>query len=71
MSSLVRFHRVLISSAIVFCAGFSAWELLRWRDGGAKLDLAIGLAFALGAGLLLLYLLQLRRVLNLPDSKQR
>lgn len=69
MSSLVQFHRVLIASGILFCAGFSAWELLRWRDSGAMLDLALGLAFALGAGLLLLYLLQLRRVLNLPDSK--
>ena len=66
--SLVFFHRVLIGSAIVFCAGFAAWQLVRFYRGGSVLDLGLGLLFAVLSGLLLLYLLQLRRVLKLPET---
>lgn len=69
MSTLVSFHKFLIASAIVFCAGFSAWQLVRFARGGVVLDLMLGLAFALATGLLLVYLLHLRRVLNLPDRR--
>lgn len=68
--SLIFFHRVLIGSAVVFFAGFAAWELFRYYSGRAFLDLALGLLFALVAGLLLLYLLQLKRVLNLPETER-
>jgi hypothetical protein len=71
MSSLIPFHRFLIASAIVFCAGFSAWELMRFASNGRPLDLVMGLAFALAAGLLLVYLLHLRRFLNLPKERPR
>lgn len=70
MSTLVPFHRFLIASAIVFCAAFSAWELVRFASTDAMLDLVIGLAFALAAGLLLAYLLQLRRILKLPPDRK-
>jgi hypothetical protein len=70
MSSLVPFHRFLIASAIVFCAGFSAWELVRYTRAARTLDLVLGLAFALAAGLLIVYLLHLRRFLNLPGDRK-
>jgi hypothetical protein len=67
--SLVPFHRVLIVSAIVFCAGFSAWTLVAYGRTGAMGDLVVGLGFALAAGALLLYLLHLRRFLGLPKGR--
>lgn len=70
MSTLVPFHKLLIASAIVFCAGFSAWQLLRFTRSGGTLDLILGLAFALAAGLLIVYLMHLRRILNLPKSRR-
>ena len=69
MSSLIPFHRFLIASAIVFCAGFSAWELILFARGGRTTDLILGLAFALASGLLLVYLLHLRRFLKLPAPR--
>lgn len=66
--SLVPFHRVLIASAIVFCAGFSAWELIGYYRGGGTVALIVGLAFALAAGLLIVYLWHLRRFLGLPPK---
>ena len=67
--SLVPFHRVLIVSAIVFCAGFSALELLAYSRGGGMLELVLGLAFAAAAGLLIVYLWHLRRILGLPKRR--
>lgn len=69
--SLVRFHRVLIGSAIVFCAGFSALELLAFARNGGTLELTLGLAFAVAAGLLIFYLWHLRRILGLPKHRSR
>lgn len=66
--SLVRFHRVLIASAIVFCAGFSALELFAYSRDGGTLELILGLAFALAAGALIFYLWHLRRILGLPKQ---
>ncbi|MGH7554618.1 MAG: hypothetical protein ACREMQ_16570 [Longimicrobiales bacterium] len=71
MSTLVPFHRFLIASAIIFCAGFSAWQLVRFVNDRGWLELVLGLAFALAAGLLLLYLLHLRRFLNLPKNRKQ
>ncbi len=63
-SSLVPFHRVLITAAILFCAGFGAWSV--WFDqprrpvlGVVFLALAVGLA---------VYLWNLRRVLGMRDE---
>jgi hypothetical protein len=42
---MIPFHRLLITTGIVFCAGFALWAL--WRG-----SMALGLGFlALGAGL--------------------
>jgi hypothetical protein len=69
--SLLPFHRVLIASAIVFCAGFSAWTLLAWTRTHGTGDLVLGLAFAVAAGGLLVYLIHLRRFLGLPKHRER
>lgn len=69
--SLLAFHRVLIASGIVFCAGFSAWQLYGYRQAGGALDLAVGLGFAAAAGLLGVYLVHLRRFLRLPPRPAR
>jgi hypothetical protein len=71
MSSLLPFHRLLIASAIVFCAGFSALQLVVYARGGGTVELVLGVGFALAAGLLIVYLLHLRRFLNLPPDKPR
>jgi len=69
--SLLPFHRVLIGSAIVFCAGFSALELLAYTRAGGTVELVLGLAFAVAAGLLIVYLWHLRRILGLPKRPTR
>jgi hypothetical protein len=63
MSSLVAFHRVLITTGIVFCFGFAAWEVRVWRatQGMGALLLA-AVFFLLGIGLVL-YLRRLNRIL--------
>jgi hypothetical protein len=54
---MIPFHRVLITTGIVFCAGFALWSF--WRR-----QMALGLGFvALGAGLAY-YLLHLRRFIG-------
>ena len=66
--SLVAFHRVLILTAIAFCLGFSAWELVAWRSAGSGAGsvLLAGLFFVLAAGLTV-YLVRLRSILRLDD----
>ena len=62
--SLIAFHRFLIATAIVFCFGFAAWELMTWWVGRTPGALALGLTFVvLGAGLTY-YLARLRRFLG-------
>jgi hypothetical protein len=65
---LIRFHRVLIGSGIVFCAGFAAWQLRAGMRTGRSSDILTGLGFAFAAGLLIFYLLHLRRFLRLPGE---
>ena len=67
--SLIGFHRVLIACGIIFCAGFSAWELLAFTRTDRTSDLLLGLGFALASGALTMYLLFLRRILRLPDNR--
>lgn len=54
---MIPFHRILITTGIVFCAGFAVWAL--WRR-----QLALGIGFAvLGVGLTY-YLRHLRRFIG-------
>lgn len=68
--SLIGFHRVLIACGIIFCAGFSAWELLAFTRHDRTSDLLLGLGFALASGGLSTYLFFLRRILRLPHSER-
>lgn len=62
--SLIFFHRFLIVTAIAFCAGFAAWEVVAFRrvgGGGALLLAAIFLVLAIG---LAVYLWRLDSILG-------
>ena len=54
---MISFHRILITTGILFCAGFAVWSL--WRG-----QMALGIAFGvLGLGLTY-YLRHLRRFIG-------
>lgn len=62
--SLIGFHRVLIGSAIVFCFGYAAWELVRFWVVRGTVSLVLGVVF-LGLGVLLsVYLKRLAHFLG-------
>jgi hypothetical protein len=54
---MIPFHRVLIMTAIFFCAGFALWLL--WRG-----QMALGIAFLALAGGLAYYFRHLRRFIG-------
>lgn len=62
--SLLQFHRFLIATGILFCAGYAVRELVRARGGGGPAALALGVLFAVLAVGLLVYLVRLRRFLG-------
>ena len=66
--SLIPFHRLLIATAVVFCAGFSVWEIFAFSRQGRTADLLIALAFAVAAAVLGYYLRHLSRFLRLDDD---
>jgi len=54
---MISFHRLLITTAIIFCAGFAVWSM--WRGA-----MVLGMGFlVLGAGLTY-YLRHLRRFIG-------
>ena len=61
---MIPFHRLLISTAIVFCAGFAVWAGWNYRQSGEALTLVMALAFAVAAGALGYYLRHLNRLLG-------
>jgi len=61
---MITFHRFLIATAILFCGGFALWSIVAYRADGGLLPLALGVTFALAAGLLGYYLKNLRRFLG-------
>ena len=61
---MIAFHRFLIATAILFCGGFAVWSIVAYRVDGGLLPLALGVSFALAAGLLGYYLKNLRRFLG-------
>ncbi|HET6342812.1 MAG TPA: hypothetical protein VFG78_11610 [Gemmatimonadota bacterium] len=60
-SSLIGFHRVLISAGIVFCVGFATYA---WYRGQITLSIVFGIL----AILLVAYLWNLSRVLGYRDE---
>lgn len=61
---MIAFHRFLIGTAILFCAGFTAWALLVFRATGGAVALALGITFAVCTVALGYYLKNLRRFLG-------
>ena len=62
--SLIAFHRVLITTGILFSGGFSAWQIQQFLEGGTALHLVLGSVFGLAALGLVWYLLNLERFLG-------
>lgn len=60
-SSLIGFHRILITAGIIFCGGFAVYA---WSGGQTTL----GMVFAVLAVALLVYLWNLSRVLGYRDE---
>ena len=66
--SLVSFHKVLITAAILFCGGFAAWEVNRYATDGSGSPILAAVFGAL-AVLLAFYLAHLRRFLGDHNSR--
>ena len=68
-SSLIPFHRVLISAGILFCAGFGVWTWFAAADSdGVGLWILGGIFVAL-ALVLAVYLWNLDRILGIGDGR--
>jgi hypothetical protein len=61
---MIAFHRFLIGTAILFCAGFSVWALAAFRANGGAVPLVLGVTFGIGTLALSYYLKNLRRFLG-------
>jgi hypothetical protein len=60
---MIIFHRFLISTAILFCAGFSYWSASAYRTSGSTSQLALAIVFGILTIALGVYLKYLRRIL--------
>ncbi|MEX1181727.1 MAG: hypothetical protein WEF86_00725 [Gemmatimonadota bacterium] len=65
--NLIAFHRVLIGAAIIFFAGYSAWEFAAFARGNDVVRLLLSAGALVAAVLLLLYLRRLKRFLGMPE----
>ncbi len=61
---MIPFHRLLISTAILFAAGFAAWAGWTYRQSGDALTLIMALGSGLAAAALTYYLRHLKRFLG-------
>lgn len=61
---MIPFHRVLISTAIAFCAFFALWSAWRYHDEPSAGTLVVGVVFAVAALGLVYYLRHLNRFLG-------
>jgi hypothetical protein len=61
---MINFHRFLIATAILFCAGFSLWTLFTLDFDAGFGSVVLGIFFAAAAGALAYYLKNLRRFLG-------
>ena len=66
--SLLHFHRILIATAILFCAGYAAWELAAGVRGGGAGAFVMGAVFGVLAVGLTVYLVRLRRFLGYDEE---
>ena len=61
---MIPFHKLLISTGIVFCAGFALWTVVQYGRTGSAAMLGLGVVFAAAALALGYYLRHLRRFLG-------
>jgi hypothetical protein len=61
---MIFFHRFLITTAILFSAGFAVWTFVRFRDGGGTTPLVLAIIFAVITVGLIVYLKNLNRFLH-------
>jgi hypothetical protein len=61
---MIPFHRLLISTAIVFCAGFALWSGWDYRQSRSIGALAVALTFVAATAALTYYLRNLKRFLG-------
>ena len=61
---MIIFHRFLIGTAILFCAGFAVWAFTAYRAAGGAVALALAVCFAVAAAVLGYYLKNLDRFLR-------
>jgi len=61
---VINFHKVLISTAIAFCAFFAVWGWREYQASGGTWNLASSIAFAVFAVGFAVYLRFLRRFLG-------
>jgi membrane protein DedA with SNARE-associated domain len=61
---MIPFHRLLISSAIVFCVGFALWSGWDYRQSRSIGTLVVALVFVAAAIALTYYLRNLKRFLG-------
>ena len=61
---MIPFHRLLITSAIVFCVGFAVWCGWTYRQSHSTGTLVVGLVFIVAAIALTYYLRNLKRFLG-------
>lgn len=62
--SLIGFHKVLITSGILFCLGFGGWRIAAFLRGGGAGDLVVAAASAMAAAGLGVYLAKLGEILD-------
>ena len=61
---MIAFHRLLISTGIVFCIVFAGWSAWHYRDSRSLGMLAMAFTFMVAAGALTYYLRHLNRFLG-------
>ena len=61
---MITFHRLLIATAIAFCAGFAVWGWREYESTRAAWALVSAIAFAVFALGLATYLTNLKRFLG-------
>lgn len=66
--SLIGFHKILIGTGILFCAGFAVWQILAFSGGGSGARLLVAGAFAACAVALTVYLRRLDRYLGREEE---
>ena len=61
---MINFHRALIATAILFCAGFAVWANAAFQRGEGAVHLVLAMGFGLATLVLAYYLKNLRRFLR-------